>query len=118
MHSPSTHAVHAPAHTSTLFWLLFHAASPPPLLSPRQAELLAELEGELFDLRDQLAQAAGEGDMGGRVIGVRGREDDRQQQQAAQGELAALKPDTVAFVLLHSSFLSSWVHTFARPQQL
>lgn len=25
-----------------------------------QAELLAELEGEMFDLRDQLAQAAGE----------------------------------------------------------
>jgi molecular chaperone GrpE (heat shock protein) len=25
----------------------------------QQAELLAELEGELFDLRDQLAQAAG-----------------------------------------------------------
>lgn len=30
------------------------------VLSGVQAELLAELEGEMFDLRDQLAQAAGE----------------------------------------------------------
>jgi hypothetical protein len=41
------------------------------LLRCAQGELLAELEGELFDLRDQLAAAAGE----------RVRQQQQQQQQ-------------------------------------